>query len=915
MRPIKLIISAFGPYAKETIINLDDFGKSGIYLISGDTGAGKTMIFDAISYALFGEPSGNVRDVNSFRSKYATDDVKTYVELKFEYRDKIYKVRRNPEYFRPSKRGEGMVKEMAGAELILPDGRIVSKIKEVNKEITKILGINREQFCQIAMISQGEFLKLILADTRDREKIFRQILKTSYYQKLDDELKAVKNSLYGECNDLRKSIAQYKSDVELTSGDENLETIMEMDVDGEETLVYISKLISASIEEKNRSDKELKDLEDKILKLGKAIDKKHEYEKTNSEVKKLTLKLNQKEIRLDECNRNVERAKSKGKELDKLKYNLKNLESKLGDYQKARELELEIKSTLESIKSKKENLKNNSEKIELINKSISEAKSELEKLEGIDAKKLELVNKSSKISEKLEMLNKVLSNLSDLEKLGKEIDFARKEYKDISAKSKSLEADYRNSRDVYFDNMAGILARDLKEDEPCPVCGSIRHPELAKLSSDTVSKAELDRKEKACTTIRKDIERMIEKGTKLKAERDKINSSAEESLQKLNISKDEIQSYKNKIILSNDELEREKKNIDEALKKRDKLKLILPKYEKDLLELNKTVEKLKSELADLSSLEALKKHSLSGIKKDLEFENKDLAEKEIIKQVNEIKSIETLIKDSEKTLKDILADINELKGTLNTKKEQVEKDNLLDELSLDDLKEKSILYKSKKLDLLNKIEELSNSISSNKKAKEGISKKRDVLLKKEARYSMIKSLADTVCGNISGKDKITLETYVQMKYFDRIIERANIRFMNMSGGQYELKRSESSGNQRNRSGLDLNVIDHYNSSERSVKTLSGGESFKASLSLALGLSDEVQSMAGGIKIDTMFVDEGFGTLSEDSLNKAIQTLMSLSEENRLIGIISHVAQLKDKIDKKIVVSKNRDGGSSAEIRY
>ena len=184
------------------------------------------------------------------------------------------------------------------------------------------------------------------------------------------------------------------------------------------------------------------------------------------------------------------------------------------------------------------------------------------------------------------------------------------------------------------------------------------------------------------------------------------------------------------------------------------------------------------------------------------------------------------------------------------------------------------------------------------------------------KYVWMKNLSDTANGKLNRKAKIELETYIQMAYFDRILRRANLRLMTMSSGQYEMKRRESADNKKDKSGLELNVIDHYNGSERSVKTLSGGETFQASLSLALGLSDEIQSMAGGIQMDAMFVDEGFGSLDEDALNQAVKALGNLAEGKKLVGIISHVSELKDRIDKKIVITKNRSGervGSSITV--
>ena len=270
---------------------------------------------------------------------------------------------------------------------------------------------------------------------------------------------------------------------------------------------------------------------------------------------------------------------------------------------------------------------------------------------------------------------------------------------------------------------------------------------------------------------------------------------------------------------------------------------------------------------------------------------------------NALEKVETEYADLEKELAGLKGKIDQLKKQLESK-EDIDTEKLLEE--------KNALTE-KKTELTEKSETISTRIYTNNRAKENISKKATELTTIEEKWTWVKALSNTANGNISGKEKIMLETYIQATFFDRIIDRANTRLMVMSGGQYELIRRQEASNYRSQSGLELDVKDHYNGSIRNVKTLSGGESFKASLSLALGLSDEIQSNAGGIKLDTMFVDEGFGSLDEESLQQAIKALADLSEGNRLVGIISHVAELKERIDKQVIVTKEKTGGSKVTI--
>ncbi len=758
MRPLCLTMSAFGPYAGEITLDFQQLGEKGLYLIAGDTGAGKTTIFDAIAYALYGEASGDNRKAEMFRSKYAMPKTLSFVELVFLCKEKEYRVRRIPRYLRPKERGQGMTTQNESAELIEPGGRIITKTTEVTRRIVEIIGVDRQQFSQIAMIAQGEFLKLLLASTEERMRIFRQIFNTGKYEQLQMEIGRDFRRLSGECEELRKSIAQYIEGSYCDEGDEAYPTWKQA-VEGQLPLNQVMDLLSSLIR-KGEEESSLKE-----------------------------------------------------QQLAEIDIRLQSLAAWVGEATKRRQLIKDLESR--QLRQK-------------------QAAGELARVEKEYARVGEIGPILEELSEKIAVLREQLSQMEErkkerelLERLRDSYQRAVENYRKKKLEVNSLRMDYQEKERLFLDHQAGILARTLKKNLPCPVCGSTTHPRPALMSDQAPTKEEWQQARKI--------------------------------------------------------LEQQEGQLWEWNKKAAGLKGQVEEKEKSLRQI--LGEELSS--PDTRSLE----ESLMQLK-----ERRDRLRREG--------------EEVQKTRNSLLQELACLEGEIQAIKGQI---NAIPERELERLKEEQRQISSRKQEISADKDRLIYGLQKNRYSLQKIEEKAGMLEKREEDYGWLKALHDTTNGRQNEKGKIMLETYVQMAYFERILERANLRLEIMSGGQYTLVRKRDTENNRSQSGLDLEVIDHYNGSLRHVKTLSGGEAFKASLCLALGLSDEIQACTGGVRLDTMFVDEGFGSLDEESLQQALSVLGELSEGNRLVGIISHVEELKQRIPKQILVTKTRTGFSNAKI--
>lgn len=936
MRPLKLVMSAFGPYADRVELEMSELGSQGLYLITGDTGAGKTTIFDAICFALFGSPSGANREVNMLRSKYAAVDTPTEVELLFSHAGNSYLVKRNPEYMRPAKRGTGLKKEMANAEFTYPDGRVITKVKDVDAAIVELLGIDREQFSQIAMLSQGEFLKLLLADTKSRQQIFRELFKTSYYQTLQYKLDDARKEIYSKVAGTKASIEQYILGISVSEED-----VLKLEVDkakkGEMTTIDIVELIEKLLDnDREKQDKLLsktleidKKLEAVNLNIGKA-EELNKIKKQLSEAKNQLEELKNKE---DFYNENLKKSKEKLQNREEILKKIAAIDAELIRYSELDNIALEVKKDADLLAKLNKNFNIGQAEQNEKKEQYEALKKEAEQLKDAGEKIEKLLREKEQNEVQLRELRAVCDDIIAYENKLKDLYIMQEKYRQDEEKYRLLKNKSDALDKAYMDGQAGILADKLRKNpnQPCPVCGSLEHPMLAPLQSDVPTKDELEH----AKTLAENSRNIAIQSSSRAGE---INSVLENMLDNLNNKMSQmsfVQAANEILELINNDFEtnidnikailteeykaknnaiKEFKNLLEAegkrVKRKEETDRLLPEYEDRLKYIENGLTDLRTRISNCEGkLEADKKQQ-EDIQKGLSFENSNAANEQKKLLEKECDYLQKMYEYADKEYKEYFEKCSKLNGLINGYETTVKASNEYDIEA--EMTNKNILVEEKNaVEAEQKI--INIRVSANDTARVNINVKVDEMAVHEKKLQWMTALSNTANGKISGKEKIMLETYVQTTYLDRILERANVRLMKMSGAQYELKRQSQAENNKSQTGLELDVVDHYNGTVRSVKTLSGGESFMASLSLALGLSDEVQASAGGIKIDSLFVDEGFGSLDSDSLELAFSALAGLTEGNRLVGIISHVSELKEKIDRQIVVTKQRSGGSKVKI--
>lgn len=920
MRPLKLTMSAFGPYAGVTEVDFEKLGVSGLYLITGDTGAGKTTIFDAISYALYDAASGNMRDASMLRSKYADNDTPTYVELTFLYRDKVYYIRRNPEYFVEVTSDDGtttLKKTSKKVELIYPDGKAVTKITEANSCIIDIIGIDKNQFSQIAMIAQGDFKKLLVAKTDERIGIFRKIFGTELYQAFQEKLKKEFSNIESECTKIRASINQYFGGVEC---DEN--NVLNIEVrkakNGEMIVDDVTGLIEKLLEEDTefleKTEKNFSVCEKELEKVTENLAKAEEISKAAKDLE--AAKESQEEVTasLEKANIILKAEQEKKPELENLAAQIAVLTEELPEYDKLKNITDEIKRSDTAIEKDTKELDDCIKSAEAVSEKIKKLNEEYESLENAGAQKEKLLREKEQTENAEAAYENLLKNLSKFTATKEKLDSAQAKYISAKETAEKDKADYDEKYRAFLDEQAGILASSLTENAPCPVCGSLTHPSPANKSENAPTEADVKlAKEKADRSL-KTMSDASADASEIRGEVSSLEDAGNKQLKELNIDCT-IEAAKEKVAelisIKKSEIKalNEKISIEESNEKhRAEIASLIPAEEKRLKEAEEKSALLRQQIASLQASETELKKQVSELSQKLKFKAKGEATAHLENLRNKVLLIQKGIEKAEKDFRLWEQKSTELKGRINQLIELLENAEEIDSEKLIIRKDELVHEKAVMRATINA---LNIRISKNKSALSSIKEKSENLSVCEKKSSWMKSLNDTANGK-GKKEKVMLETYIQMNYLDRIINKANKRLLKMTGNQYELKRDEQLGNQ-GQQGLDLSVIDHYNGTERSVKSLSGGESFKASLSLALGLADEIEQSAGGIKLDTMFVDEGFGSLDSESLNQAFQTLAELSDGNRLVGIISHVAELKEKIDRQIVITKEKSGGSKIKI--
>lgn len=920
MRPVKLVMSAFGPYAREETIDFDKLGSEGLYLISGDTGAGKTTIFDAITFALFGEASGDTRKADMLRSKYAEPSQPTYVALTFAHKGDIYSLKRNPSYMRPARRGSGQTKENENAELSFPDGRVVSGRKVVNASVEDLLGLDKEKFTRIVMLAQGDFQKILIAGTEERMRIFRDLFGTEIFDRISNRIADDTRELKGRLLDTKKSSEQYLSDITFIPGspfEEEAERAREGLLTAEETKSLLGQMIEA---DQNRY-RELKDKSETLGKeleeVNKAIGQAETIEKTRE-----TLVSDQKkqEALLEEKKQAGERLAAAEKtacERDKLRETITVKKEGLAAYDQLAESDKKVASSEDKLASyKKEN--------ETLDAKLKSSLAQKEKDDGI-LKTLESAgldiertrNELERIGEQKNRIREIEKDLKDHDRKQQEYEKSRIRFISLHQLSDQENERYRLARGAFLSGQAGILAEEyLHEGEPCPVCGSLDHPAPAVKSDYVPSEKELDElQKKAEEASEKERKASIEAGS-LKSAADTLREKCIERMTLLTGEGDfdQCRSKLSDLKRAGSEKEKELTLRLEELEQKSRKRQELEKTISDLSEGIETMRQNALELSgQISAEEAVllqEKARNQEIRGGLEFADKREAEGNIKDLSYRLESLQREYDQADKKLREVKEASDALDGKINGLKEQIAAKEQID---LGAFRDKRLMLSEQISGLSGQLQQLYSVLNQNMNACNGFRKRAEEISALEKSYTWMNYLDQTANGRLSGKSKIRLEAFVQMRYLDRIIRRANVRLLIMSDNQYELIRRTDYSTQ-GKAGLDISVIDHYNGTTRDVGSLSGGEKFLASLSMALGLSEEIQNLAGGVQIDTLFVDEGFGSLDTEKLDQVYKALSSLTEGHRMVGVISHVKELEDKIEKQIVVEKGRSGGSRTEIR-
>jgi len=908
MRPLKLVMTAFESYKDRTEIDFEKLGKEGLYLITGDTGAGKTTIFDAITFALYGSPSGQDRSVEMLRSHFAEEDTPTEVELDFETNGNKYHIKRNT-------KGKAVLTYITQTQ-----NEPVEGLTKVNNEVAKILSLKKDQFCNIAMIAQGTFQKLLLSKKDDKEKIFRELFHTEKYERLQFQLKEERGKAAGLAEDLQKELKDALDRIVVLEDEPNANQINQI-----KTTAYLKEEEIKTLEEYIKNDEKLlnktvKDFEEVEKKLEKVTEQLTIAEQRSG----LTQDIKNHTKALEELNKNqtvlienLEKAKKEAEKISGLEGEKAILENSLSDYEAISKKDGELKALKTVIDIEKEANKKKAYEIKTADIEIQNLRKESDSLKNAGIQSLKLEKEQTELDSKKTDLKAIQTKYSSYNKDKDALEAEQKKLLQAQKNWEDSNIEYTEKLRLFNLEQAGILAETLEEGKPCPVCGSTNHPCCAKKSEKAPNQEEIKiLKEKtdklqlistdlstSCGSLKSALEKDVEQLNELLKkhfENTDVNASDLELKIKETLSEVEAKSAQNQKAQDEENKKKERKDF---------LEIEIPKKEQAINEAKAKLSEAEQKNSNDEVLFNSETKNLEEKKSKLKYKTLDDAKKQLLAFETQIKTLKDSQKSAEEALNKSKTEISKLEGGIKSCQENLNKLPKVDEEKLntekDDLNEKKQNLNLKR-DTLNERKGINNeSVNTVKRLV-------PELEKANSRYEMIASLCDVALGTNRGKNgKPSLETYVQMRCLDQINRRANIRLRKMTDQKYELRRrKEENGSEL---GLDLNVKDFYTGKERNVQTLSGGEQFQASLALALGLADEVQDNSGGIKLETMFIDEGFGTLDPETLNKAMKALEELSSNNRLIGIISHVEELESRIPKKISVKKDQVGVSHAEI--
>ena len=883
MKPKKLTLSGWGPYKGVCTVDFEVFEGKGIFLIAGDTGAGKTTLFDAICFALYGGMSGEVREKNSVRSDFADPDTKTYVELVMEHNGENYRIVRNPEYERPKKRKSGdaaTTRERENAILYLPDETVLEGTAEVNKKLQELLGLNLKQFKQISMIAQGEFSRLLLAPAGEKRSIFREIFGTEIYQRLGMLLKQRSAELADCVTALEQRMEEAVRLLELSDPD-FLEMKQKLPMDFGRIRTHIEALKKQHQTELQKNAQEVASIEGQLSELSDRIREKEErnrkYYRLQTQQEKLA-GLEKQAPQMKAVEREAADARRAGM-LAPILVGITGLKEQCGQLHGQLLKEQQEK---EKLKGEQQTLQNIYEKKERIRLGIQT----LERLE-------EQKKQSSQLQERQKQLKQELQ--------ASEEEYLRREAESIQYKQLYEQADLHYKRAA-----AGIAAKLLVPGQPCPVCGSTSHPAPAVLGTDVPDERELEKLKKKSREKEEALTKILTGRSQQKARYEDLQEQVTAVRHQVLEEEKNLCGYEDDLRLLRDEISAQEE-LGKSAREGNAAPVVLQKQLEQKTGRYTTVEKLLEEKEkNLQRLQAEKQEKAEQLKKEQTELQKKLQECGFDTESQCKDCTRTLQQQEqlEQTLNRYREELAVTKETLRQLTEETEGGTLVD---LTPMQEQQADLTEQRLCLLNRQKKLETELDSMKRVGKVLKERLREQEKLREEYGYVKDLDNAANG--ANPKKLVFEQYVLAGYFDEILQAANVRFLQMTGGRFEMFRAEQVGDGRSRDNLEIQIFDYYTGKLRSVKTLSGGEIFKASLSLALGMSDVIQSYHGGIRVDTLFVDEGFGALDSESLDQACETLASLVEGNRLIGIISHVPELRERIDHQILVRKSGSGST------
>lgn len=907
MKPQKLIMSAFGSYAGEVVIDFSNISH-GIFLITGDTGSGKTTIFDAICYALYDRTSGGAREASDMRSQYAGADTPTFVEYTFTYGEEIYVIKRNPKYSRLSKRKDkdGNYKETVeqpGVELTMPDGKVFAgKLKETNEKIMEIIGLDADQFTQIAMIAQGEFMKLLQASSNKRKEIFAKIFDTKIYWQLQEELRRRTKSIFGELEDNRKFCEQELGSIRVFPLMQEQEEeadffFLEHDMDGilQRLCDLLARGKARELEQKGRLDKWQQQIDEKSSRLVEAkqinelFDHLEEAQKEKQKLEALQEEMAAKEIRLEQAKKAATVKREEEKYLAGI--NLRQeCQKRLNFYRTTLETLIEDIQKLEESKN-------------LVQKTRLEKEPEYQQQIHRIKDSLPLYEQAQEMEKELKAIEKQLRIFEKDAALKQEL-LSQAQAELIQKHEKAVEAmhSYQQANDSFIAEQAGIMAAALQENMPCPVCGSISHPHKAELPESAVTQRQVNETKKIWQKAEEEERLCSDQITQLREEVQAVRMAQQEKATGLENTKKQYAQLRQQLVFaSKQEAQRELNAIEASLQEIiNAVDMAEVKWQKATQEKATFSGKIDAEEEQEKRLIQEEAELLKGFEKELVqqgFSSREAFQAAICEDA-QIKALEQQ-KSSyhDRCVRNEEAVLQLEKQTAK----KVRKDTVILSEEILRLQQERKQYETENKELY----------GINQRNEEAYVKLKKAFTKREElkqQYQLYSSLDKTANGNLSGTAKLDFQTYIQRRFFEMIIKEANKRLIHMTSNQFILQcRSIDKLSSQGAVGLDLDVYSLVNDRTRDVKTLSGGESFMAALAMALGMSDVIQNTAGKVRIDTMFVDEGFGSLDDEARGEAIKILQELAGNRRLVGIISHVTELKEQIDCKLMVTKDELG--------